>query len=329
MIHKVPVQEFLVHAEIPIIDVRAPQEYSYAHIQGAQSVPLFSDQARAHIGTLYKQHGKEAAVKLGLSLVGPRLHELVELVETVAPEKIVRLHCWRGGMRSASFAWLLDLNGYTVYLLDGGYKAYRAYIRQQFAKKYMLITISGKTGSGKTDFLKKLKDQNHQTLDLENLAGHKGSVFGHIGLPKQPTQEQFENKLGQELLYFDASKPIFVEKESRRIGQLLIPDSFFEQITSARSLYLESTNQERIERIMRDYGSADKETLCAAVKRLEKRLGGLVYKEIITYIQENNYHAAIRRLLLYYDRYYGQDEAAITHVHNGQTFEWLSTTTDL
>lgn len=314
MIHKVSIQEFLKQTEnAPIIDVRAPQEYHHAHIPGAQSVPLFSDQARAQIGILYKQQGKEAAIKLGLTLVGPRLHELVEQVEKLTPEKVVRVHCWRGGMRSTSFAWLLSLSGYTVYLLEGGYKQYRAYMREQFAQKYKLISISGKTGSGKTDFLKYLATLNYQIIDLESLANHKGSVFGHLGLQSQPTQEQFENNLGRVLAACDINKPIFIEKESQRIGQLLIPTDFFEQLSHAQSVHIESSQQERINRLIRDYGAADKQDLYTAVKKLEKRLGGLLCKTIITQIQEDSYQEAIVYLLEYYDKYYGTENTMLSH----------------
>jgi len=309
MIHKISIQEFFTQAvDFPIIDVRAPQEYAHAHIPGAHSVPLFSDEARAQIGTLYKQQGKEAAIKLGLTFVGPRLAELVEHVDAIAPEKIVRLHCWRGGMRSQSFAWLLNLNGYTVYLLEGGYKQYRAYMREQFAKKYNLITISGKTGSGKTDFLKTLTTLDHSVIDLEGLAQHKGSVFGHLGSQQQPTQEQFENQLGLALFEHDSSKPLFVEKESQRIGQLLLPKDFFEQLKTAPTLSLQIPTEQRIQRIMRDYGSSDKQSLIDAVKKIEKRLGGLACKTIITHIQEDDYPQAIVSLLEYYDTYYGAQD---------------------
>ncbi len=315
MIHKVSIQDFLKQKEnFPIIDVRAPQEYLHAHIPGAHSVPLFSDQARAQIGTLYKHQGKEAAIKLGLTLVGPRLHELVEAVDSIAPNKIVRLHCWRGGMRSASFAWLLSLSGYTVYLLEGGYKEYRAFIRQQFQKNYNIITISGKTGSGKTDFLKTLATLGYHVIDLENLANHKGSVFGHLGLDNQPTQEAFENKLSLALYGHDANEPLFVEKESRRIGQLLVPDAFFEQLKTAPPLTIQIPTEQRIERIMRDYGAADKQALIAAIKKIEKHLGGALCKTIITQIEENNYQEAIIHLLEYYDKYYGENPHELSPV---------------
>jgi tRNA 2-selenouridine synthase len=269
-------------------------------------VPLFSDQARAQIGTLYKHQGKEAAIKLGLSLVGPRLHELVEQVEKIAHEKVIRVHCWRGGMRSASFAWLLNLSGYTVYLLEGGYKQYRAFMREQFQQKYKIISIAGKTGSGKTDFLKTLAALGYQVIDLEALANHKGSVFGHLGLDNQPTQEAFENRLGMALYELNVSEPVFIEKESRRIGQLLLPDAFFEQLRDTPSIQLETDTPERIKRIMRDYGSAEKHALIFAVKKIEKHLGGALCKTIITHIEENNYSQAIVYLLEYYDKYYGE-----------------------
>lgn len=309
MIYQVSSQNFFKQAhDVPIIDVRAPQEYIHAHIPGAHNVPLFSDQARAQVGLLYKQEGKHAAIKLGLSIVGPRLLELVKHIEAIAPQKIVRMHCWRGGMRSQSLAWLLNMSGFNVYLLEGGYKQYRAYMREQFAKKFNLISIGGKTGSGKTDFLKTLASLDYSVIDIENLANHKGSVFGHVGSQEQPSQEQFENLLGLALLNHDSSKPLFVEKESRRIGKLLLPEDFFKQLQTAPSVSIQASKQERIQRIMRDYGMADKRDLCNAVKKIEKHLGGLACKTISNQILENNYDSAISSLLNYYDAYYGEQE---------------------
>ena len=192
----------------PVFDVRSPGEYSHAHIPGAVSLPLFSDEERKVIGTAYKQQNRETAIKIGLDYFGPKMRKMVETVEqhteslsenrsnfTPAPKPVVLVHCWRGGMRSGAVAWLLDLYGFEVYLLQGGYKAFRNKALDTFRKDYALKIIGGYTGSAKTHILQKLSEKGYQVVDLELLASHRGSALGGISLPPQPSQEMFENLL--------------------------------------------------------------------------------------------------------------------------------------
>ncbi|HEX8348447.1 MAG TPA: tRNA 2-selenouridine(34) synthase MnmH, partial [Hymenobacter sp.] len=197
---RIPLPDFLqVSADAPILDARAPVEYAQGHIPGAVSFPLFSDEERARIGTTYKQVSQEKAVLVGLDFFGPKMSQMVKQAQKVAPNKEVRLHCWRGGMRSGAVQWLLELAGFRVHLLDKGYKEYRRWALAQFAQPRPLLVLGGLTGSGKTDVLHELARQQQAIVDLEGVANHKGSSFGAIGLPPQPTSEQFENDLALSL----------------------------------------------------------------------------------------------------------------------------------
>src|SRR5688572_29358357 len=172
------IEEFLQKAEkIPVLDVRAPKEFAAGHIPGALSFPLFSDEERAKVGTKYKQIGHDPAVLLGLDIFGPKMSGFVKAATKLAPEKEIALHCWRGGMRSGSVAWLLDFAGFKVNLLKPGYKGFRHFALEHFEKPYKLLVIGGMTGSGKTKILPFLQQAGQQTIDLEQLARHKGSAF--------------------------------------------------------------------------------------------------------------------------------------------------------
>jgi tRNA 2-selenouridine synthase len=219
-IQKINITEFLTLAKAYIVlDVRSPSEYAHAHIPNAKNIPLFNDEERKIVGTAYKQESKQIAIKLGLDFFGKKMREMVEEVEQLAASRVqlaksalqteadcqlptancILLHCWRGGMRSAGVAWLLDLYGFKVYTLVGGYKAYRNWVLQQFEKEYHFKIIGGYTGSGKTLLLDALAKENNATIDLEGLANHKGSALGGIGQAAQPSQEMFENLLAEQL----------------------------------------------------------------------------------------------------------------------------------
>jgi tRNA 2-selenouridine synthase len=216
-IQKITVAEFLSLARhFPVLDVRSPGEYTHAHIPSAHSFPLFTDEERKQVGTAYKQQSRAAAIKIGLDYFGVKMRKMVEEAEgignlelgstaylkaqfTIPNSKTLLVHCWRGGMRSAAVAWLLDMYGFKVYLLVGGYKAYRKWVLSQFEKEYHFNIIGGYTGSGKTLLLHELKERNKTIIDLEGLANHKGSAFGAMENLPQPGQEMFENLLAEKL----------------------------------------------------------------------------------------------------------------------------------
>jgi len=203
---RLPITEFLDRgAGHTLIDVRSPGEYGHAHLPGALSLPLFSDEERKEVGTAYKQVSREHAIKIGLDAFGPKMRAMVEQVERwqrqqkLPARSPLFIYCWRGGMRSGAVAWLLDLYGFPVQVLEGGYKAFRNYVLHSFTQAWPFSVIGGYTGSGKTEVLSQLRKMGESVIDLEALACHKGSAFGNINMPPQPSQEQFENLLALEL----------------------------------------------------------------------------------------------------------------------------------
>ncbi|MGI0134346.1 MAG: tRNA 2-selenouridine(34) synthase MnmH, partial [Candidatus Micrarchaeaceae archaeon] len=218
----------------PLIDVRSPSEFSQGHIPGALNIPLFSDAERAAVGTCYKRTGHDAAVRLGLSFVGPKMNTLAEALQTAAgSEKRLRLLCFRGGMRSSSMIWLAQLFNIKCLQLTGGYKAFRRYCQQLFEQPRNWRVIGGYTGSGKTELLQYLTNQGHHVLDLEAFACHRGSAFGALPDRSCPTTEQFENEIAFKLKDVPQGAPIYVEDESRLVGYCVIPRALFEAFSTA------------------------------------------------------------------------------------------------
>ncbi|NEP58970.1 MAG: tRNA 2-selenouridine(34) synthase MnmH [Symploca sp. SIO2G7] len=301
-----PITDFC-QAPGPILDVRGPREYTQGHLPGAVSFPLFSDEERARVGSCYKQQGKETAVELGLELVGPKMAGLVKQAKILAPERQVRLHCWRGGMRSGSVGWLLEISGLEVSLLAGGYKAFRRWVRTTLATTRPMIVVGGMTGTGKTDILHGLTELGEQVLDLEGLANHRGSSYGALMLPSQPSTEHYENLLAEQWVGFDSQRPIWVEAESRQVGTCRIPDEIMEQMEAANTVELVRPQKERLDVLVNIYGQANPEELVAATERLRKRLGGLRTKEAVEHIKRGELAAAAAIILTYYDRTYRHD----------------------
>jgi tRNA 2-selenouridine synthase len=308
---QIDIEQFLSLASLhPVLDVRSPGEYKHAHIPGALSFPLFTDEERKIVGTTYKQKSREEAIKIGLDFFGPTLKQLVLDAEQIANgTKILLVHCWRGGMRSAAICWLLDLYGFKIYTLAGGYKAYRNWVLAQFKKNYSFQLIGGYTGSGKTELLGALKKSEELVVDLEGLAGHKGSAFGNIGLPPQPGQEQFENKLAQALQFCvqtNPSAPIWLEDESQRIGTVNIPNELWTTLRKSPVYFLDTPFEKRLEHIVEEYGALDREAVIAAIGRITKKLGHLQAQQAIYFFQENNIAASFEILLRYYDKLYAK-----------------------
>ncbi|MEZ4721173.1 MAG: tRNA 2-selenouridine(34) synthase MnmH [Flavobacteriales bacterium] len=314
--------------QIPLIDVRSPSEFAKGHIPGAISFPLFSDQERHEVGTCYKQVGKAEAIKLGLHLVSPKFSDFVKRADEIAPDKIITAYCWRGGMRSGSIAWLLKNAGFDVKTIKGGYKAWRNESHALFGKNWRLINISGFTGTGKTEILRSLANLGEQVIDLEGLANHKGSAFGNLG--QQPTTEHFENLLGWQFMSFDSEKPIWVEDESRAIGQVYLPLEVRQQMLQAKMILIQRAKEERIAALCDDYGKVDKPILIENFERLDRRLGGQNVKRAIDFINEGNLPDACEIALDYYDKTYAyslektQRAAAQVFEVSGQTNERIA-----
>ncbi|MEY4383273.1 MAG: hypothetical protein RI995_815 [Bacteroidota bacterium] len=305
MANKFSTSDFLEKSKsVPILDVRSPGEFKRAHIPGAISLPLFSDEERAKVGTCYKQQGKDKAVELGLEFVGPKLAEFVKFAKKIAVNGEVLVHCWRGGMRSGSMAWLLETAGLQVGLLEGGYKSYRNFVLQTQASSLHLRVIGGKTGSGKTELLKLMKSEGFQVIDLEALAKHRGSAFGHFGLEEQPSSEHFENLLCHELLSLDLGKPIWVEDESRHIGKVFMNFDFYNQLRSAPVLFMDISAENRLPHLVDVYASYPKEMIEMALDKIKKRLGGNWHKEAIQALEKGDFYEVGKISLTYYDKAY-------------------------
>ncbi|MEP7265546.1 MAG: tRNA 2-selenouridine(34) synthase MnmH, partial [Bacteroidota bacterium] len=206
-----------------LIDSRSEGEFARGHIPGSLNVPILNDESRAIVGTTYKKNGRQEAVLKGLELSGPLFHSLVLKVSNLCNGSPVMVYCWRGGMRSGILCWLLNLAGIKTTVLSGGYKRYRNWSLHQFTINRKLIILGGRTGSGKTEMLQRLKDLGENMICLEGLASHKGSAFGSLGQAEQPTQEHFENELAFALSNIDDSDRLWLENESRNVGRIKIP----------------------------------------------------------------------------------------------------------
>jgi tRNA 2-selenouridine synthase len=306
MISEIGIEEYFKSFEkVPLIDVRSPSEFSKGHIPGSNSIPLFSDEERAHIGTVYLKQSQEEALKLGYDYANPKSEYFISGSKSVAPHNIAAVHCWRGGMRSHTFAEHLQSNGFKeVYVIKGGYKAYRNYVLDSFNEDCSLFILGGYTGSGKTEILKFLKAEGMQVIDLEEIAHHKGSAFGGIGNTAQPTYEQFENNLFFQLQQLDHTKPIWLEDESIKIGSVQIPNSFYKKMYEASVFFLEIPREERAKFLTAEYASCDKAALATALKKISKRLGDENTRNALEFLENNNYYEVAMTTLNYYDKAY-------------------------
>jgi len=357
-VQKINIDDFIIETSASIgssllssiiIDVRSPAEFEHAHIPHALNLPLFDNEERALIGTTYKKQSREAAIKAGLPLFGTKMLPMIETVEAWIKDRqkendltkpTIYVHCWRGGMRSAAVAWLLDLYGYKVIQLIGGYKAYRNWVLAQFTIPYSLKVLGGYTGSGKTEILKALDKRNYAVIDLEGLAHHKGSAYGAIGQLPQPSQEMFENILAEKLWEVNKKqKSIWIEDESQRIGTVLIPTPLFHLMRNSTCYFMTIPFEQRLNFIVEGYGSFDQKSLIEATMRIQKRLGGLETQTAVDFITTGALKEAFAILLKYYDKWYEKNtkkevlptielipvsSEIVDPIHNAQLLEKLS-----
>jgi tRNA 2-selenouridine synthase len=238
------------------VDVRAPIEHKESAIPGSVNIPLFSDEERKEIGTLYKQSGEEAAKWRAMEIVSPKLpkllREIKDLKQTGAEPVI---HCWRGGMRSRSVASFLEYAGIPSFRLDGGYKAYREFILRQIPRMLpeRAVVIHGMTGTGKTEILKSLQEKGYPVLDLEQIANHRGSIFGMIGIGDGHNQKTFDSLLFKRLNELKGSRYFIIEAESKRIGRAAQPDELVEKKVNGIHILIKSSIPNRVERIYKEY----------------------------------------------------------------------------
>lgn len=291
-----------------LIDVRSEGEYKKGHISGAVNIPLLSNSDREAVGTTYKHEGRKEAVALGLRLVGPRMEELYRNYSNHFSNKPVVFYCWRGGLRSEIASVICAWGGHKVLKIKGGYKSFRNTIHQTFENPYQLVVLSGKTGSGKTEILHILKEKKEQTIDLEGLANHRGSAFGSLGMPEQPSTEMFENLLGLELLSLNPNRKTWVENESRLIGTCFLPTAFWNNLSSAKIVNAMVDDQTRIIRLLEDYGHFPIEQLIERTEVLRKKLGGQHANTAVEALKSGDLELWLKTVLVYYDKTYGYGE---------------------
>ncbi|MDN4754978.1 tRNA 2-selenouridine(34) synthase MnmH [Porphyromonadaceae bacterium W3.11] len=291
-----------------LIDVRTPSEYQKAHIPGALNLPLFSDEERAAVGTTYVKVSREEAILEGLEYVGPRMSDMVRQVvewRNQYQAERVQFYCARGGMRSASVAWLMGFYGMTASILPGGFKQYKAQLPQLCRKIEQLILLEAPTGSGKTLVLKALEEQGAQVIDLEGMAQHHGSAFGALPhLDAQRSNEMISCLIIETLLSFDLTQPIFVESESKKIGSREVPEPFFELMKEAKRIELETPLDLRIQLILKEYGNLDTEYLLSAFEKIRKRLGGEACDTAKDAVIRGDLATGVSIALKYYDKAY-------------------------
>ncbi len=319
MLQKVSTETFLKLAEeLCVIDVRSPSEYAKAHIPKAINIPLFTDEERAQVGTAYKKKGKTIATLIGLEIVGPKMRTLAEQARKISKGNKLLVHCWRGGMRSESMAWLFGTVGIECVLLRGGYKSYRGFSKHQLTQAQNLLILSGSTGSGKTDILKAIQAQGGQIIDLEGLAHHKGSAFGAIGEEEQHTTEQFENNLFHAFAQLDVNQRIWLEDESKAIGKNYIPDELYKPMRTAKVIRINLPKDLRIKRLVEEYTHIDKEILVYHLNRISKRLGPQNTKAATEAVLKGDMELAVDIALGFYDKayQYGLSKRDKTQIHS-------------
>ncbi len=320
-----------------VIDVRSPSEFAQGHIPGAISLPLLDDSCRKQVGIAYKERGRSEAIQVGLSHVGPKLPKLLECMRrehASEPEDgtDIFVYCSRGGMRSESMSWLLNLCGYKSRKLHNGYKSFRGHVVSSLGPDgsvdgrlggiIPINVLAGHTGVGKTAILSHLKEFGEDIVCLETLARHKGSAFGRIGeTAPQPSTEMFENQVLMELEKIlhvrkkatgeRKTKPIWLEHEGNHIGKVSIPWSIQQWISTpsnGKTFVLEMEQSLRILRLVEDYCGGSVDDLIHCIDRpkggLEKRLGNQRSRQIIRALQAENFPMAGRYLLEYYDKLY-------------------------
>ena len=310
-----------------LIDVRSPDEYYKGHMPNSINIPIFNNEEREIVGKEYKFKGRKKAIYQGLNIVNKKIDFLIQNINqefikfqnrTLNPTKgrNINLYCARGGMRSQSIAWVLKKLNYDPILLTGGYKTYRGYVLNNFSEKRRLIVIGGKTGTGKTKILSLMKNMDYQVIDLEYYANHKGSSFGNLGMTKQPTNEQFENLISEELCKFEISKEVFVEAESANIGSCRIPHEFYKQMIDAKRVEISTSESKRIKELVNTYSVFPKQELKEAVQRIERRLGPNRTKIALESIDNEEWEEVCKAVIDYYDRCYEYERQKRTNICN-------------
>jgi tRNA 2-selenouridine synthase len=308
---EISVERLLTLRDALVIDVRSPCEHAVERIPGSTNIPLLSDQERKIVGTLYAEQGDVAARILALKIISPKIPQIVDSILGLRHGGgSVVIHCWRGGLRSEAVASFLTVVGVDCWRLTGGYKAWRKFVLNDFARdKYEFtgVVLHGRTGTGKTEILKQLRQRQMQVIDLEELCHHRGSVFGGLGLAQQPTQKNFEGVLWQTMRTLSHS-PVFLEAESRKVGKLAVPDFLLRRMESSRRILVTGSLEKRIERLVGEYAlmtSEDGECALQSLELLKERLGKANVARIRELFDQGKLKEVVEILFVcYYDPLY-------------------------
>ncbi|PYZ93042.1 tRNA 2-selenouridine(34) synthase MnmH [Salipaludibacillus keqinensis] len=290
-----------------VIDVRSPSEYQEFHLPDSLNVPLFTDEERKQVGTIYKQESSEKAKKIGIDIYSKKLpefyHKWMQLAEA-NPTKTAVVTCARGGMRSGSFVSMMLAMKLPVRQLEGGMRSVRKHVQAKldhFASlNWKTIVLGGNTGTGKTKWLLELKERDYPVLDLEGLACHRGSVFGHIGL-KQTSQKQFEFHLVEELEQLVDKRMMIIEAESKRIGRIIIPPFILENKQQGTFIEIQDRMERRVNHIMEDYQPFQySEEIAEGVGKIKKRLPTKIVGSAEEALANQQYEELFELLLTHY-----------------------------
>lgn len=288
--------------EIALIDVRSPSEFAESTIPGSINIPLFDDVERAEVGTLYKQESVEAAKDKGLEIVSQKLPGFIRAIgETEQKHKVV--FCWRGGMRSKTSATVASLMGLKMFRLAGGFRAYRNWVVETL-KGYTELppcyVINGYTGTGKTELLNRLAQRGYPVINLEEMAEHRGSIFGHIG--KAPNnQKSFDSLLVHDLIRLENAPYLIIEAESKRVGKVYLPEFLVKAKEKGATIFLEVPVEERVANILNDYRPQEhKEECIRSFEHIAKRIHTPIAAEIRSALENDRFDVVTRLLLLHY-----------------------------
>lgn len=294
-----------------IIDVRSPGEFAEDHIPGAINCPVLNDEERIRVGTLYKQVSPFEAKKVGAALVAKNIGLHIEQqFLNKSKDWHPLIYCWRGGNRSGAMTHIFSKIGWQAQQLDGGYKDFRRYVNQslpELAAQANWRVLCGETGTGKSRLIQALKKQDEQVIDLEQLALHRGSVLGKLPTDEQPSQKSFETHIWQALSQFDLNQPVYVEAESKKIGNLRVPDAMMASIRLAPCLQLQLALEQRIALLSEDYRhfALDTQLLKTQLDCLSQIHGKEQIRKWSALAEENQIKKLIEELLLkHYDPAY-------------------------
>ena len=293
-----------------IVDVRTPLEFAEDHLPGAVNVPILTNEERVEIGTLHKHEGPQRARQRGLELTCSRFGGMVAEVAAHAAGRPVLVYCWRGGLRSLSMAILLEMSGYSVVQLQGGYKAFRQVVSRyfdEFVPSAPLVILHGMTGSGKTAFINGLDPQRWGFIDLEGLARHRGSAFGALGLDQASlSQKRFDTLLWDAFRRLPDALPVVLEGESRRIGRILLPGRLYDVMSAGVKVWCSVSCETRVARLAGEYARDEyREGMAEALERIRRKLGGEQYGELRRLLDVWDVQGLARGLIEgYYDKLY-------------------------